>query len=171
MALERLAGHADHGVMEPLVATLLDGTWFATELSPSVRHTLARIARAVDYGPGETVVRAGEPCPALGVITEGRIALRLAVPGRSARTIATLEPGDIFGWSAVLPGSIATSHAVAVQPTRALLFDREPLATTMAGDCELAVAIHRRVLAAVARRLQATRLQLLDLYRAEGEPW
>ena len=120
---------------------------------------------------GITVVRPGEPCPALGLIADGRIALRLAVPGRESRTIQTLEAGDIFGWSAVLEGSRATSLAVTLQPTRALLLDRVRLAAAMEGDCELASAVYRLVLGAVARRLQATRLQLLDLYRAEGEPW
>ncbi|MFI5225156.1 MAG: Crp/Fnr family transcriptional regulator [Candidatus Limnocylindrales bacterium] len=157
--------------MDPGASTLLDGTWFATELPPSVRRELLRIARLEEFGPGVTVVRPGEPCPALGLIADGRIALRLAVPGRDPRTIQTLEPGDIFGWSAVLEGTSATSLAVTLLPTRAFLLDRVPLAAAMAGDHELAAAVYRLVLGAVARRLQATRLQLLDLYRAEGEPW
>jgi hypothetical protein len=36
----------------------------------------------------------------------------------------------------------------------------------------LAAAVFRRVLDAVARRLEATRTQMLDLFaRAEREPW
>jgi CRP/FNR family transcriptional regulator, cyclic AMP receptor protein len=171
MALEGPQGRGDHGPMDPALATRLDGTRFATELPPSVRRELAGIARLEEYGPGVAVVRPGEPCPALGLIAEGRIALRLAVPGRDPRTIQTLEPGDIFGWSAVLDGSNATSLAVTLLPTRAFLFDRERLAAAMAADCDFAAALYRLVLLAVARRLQATRLQLLDLYRAEGEPW
>ncbi len=171
MALDGPAGRGDDGGMDPVTTTLLDGTRFASGLSPSVRHGLAGIARFEEYGPGVTVVRAGEPCPALGLIEEGRIALRLAVPGRGPRTIQTLEAGDIFGWSAVLEGSSASSLAVTLLPTRAFLFDRDRLSAAMAADCELAAAVYRLVLGAVARRLQATRLQLLDLYRAEGEPW
>jgi hypothetical protein len=58
-----------------------------------------------------------------------------------------------------------------VAPTTAVIFDRGRLERAMAADCELALAVHRRVLLAVARRLQATRLQLLDLYRSGPEPW
>jgi len=42
----------------------------------------------------------------------------------------------------------------------------DALIGAMAADCELASQVHRWVLGAVTRRLQATRLQLLDLYRA-----
>ena len=41
----------------------------------------------------------------------------------------------------------------------------------MAAEPEIASAIYPRVLVAVTRRLQATRVQLLDLYRAGHEPW
>ncbi len=56
-------------------------------------------------------------------------------------------------------------------PTTALVFDREPLVALMAANPEIASAIYPRVLVAVTRRLQATRTQLLDLYRAGHEPW
>ena len=157
--------------MDPTAVALLDGTWFAAEMSPSVRRSLSALARVVDYDEGVALVRPGAPASALGVIADGRVALRLAVPGVGQRTIQTLEDGDIFGWSAVLGASNATSLAVTVAPTRAILFDREPLQAAMAADSELAAAVYRRVLGAVARRLQATRLQLLDLYRAGYEPW
>jgi hypothetical protein len=41
----------------------------------------------------------------------------------------------------------------------------------METDCELAALVYQRVLVAVARRLSATRVQLLDLYRSAAEPW
>src|SRR6516162_1008153 len=100
--------------MDPTAVALLDGTWFAAEMSPSVRRSLSALARIVDYDEGVAVVRPGAPASALGVIADGRVALRLAVPGVGQRTIQTLEDGDIFGWSAVLGASNATSLAVTV---------------------------------------------------------
>jgi CRP/FNR family transcriptional regulator, cyclic AMP receptor protein len=152
-------------------ATLLEGTWFAAEMPPDIRRRLGDIGEIATYVDGATLVVAGSPCPAMGVIVEGRVALRPAVPGLAPETMLTLEAGDIFGWSAVLSGSIATATAVAVAPVTAVLFDRQRLGLTLANDCELAAAVYRRVLAAVARRLQVTRFQLLDLYRAGAEPW
>jgi hypothetical protein len=77
----------------------------------------------------------------------------------------------VFGWSAVLPPAIATSTGIAVAPSRAILFQGDRLRTALAVDCELAAAVYQRLLVTVARRLTATRVQLLDLYRPANEPW
>jgi CRP-like cAMP-binding protein len=136
-----------------------------------VCQRLAAIGEVKDYPGGTIVVQEGAPCLSLGIVLSGRIALRLAVPGGDERTIITVDDGDVFGWSALLPASVGTSTGVTLVPTRVLLFEREQLAKALAADCDLAAAVYERVLLAVARRLQATRLQLLDLYRPAQEPW
>jgi hypothetical protein len=45
------------------------------------------------------------------------------------------------------------------------------LSVALAADPELAAVIYHRLLVVVARRLSATRVQLLDLYRAAATPW
>ena len=150
---------------------LLERTQFAVGMPPGVPEALAAIGKVGDHEEGAVLVRAGAPCPALGVIVSGRIAIRPPIPGLGRRTILTLEDGDIFGWSAVLAGSTATSDAVAVAPTRVILFERAALTAALEADPRLAAAVYERVLSAVARRLQSTRMQLLDLYRAGDEPW
>jgi CRP/FNR family cyclic AMP-dependent transcriptional regulator len=150
---------------------LLGTTWFAADLSPEEGRRLAALGRLADIAKGTTVVREGAPCDSLGVVVSGRIALRLRLPGGEDRTILTVDPGDVFGWSAVLPPAVATSTAITVIPTRAVLFDGERLRAAFATDTALAAAVYERLLVAVARRLVATRTQLLDVYRPGGEPW
>lgn len=171
MALVATVGRDQHGRMKTKAAGLLEATWFADGMEPDVLDALAAIGRVADYAQGAVVVRPDEPCPALGVIVHGRIAIRPPVAGSVGRTILTLEDGDIFGWSAVLQGSAATSTAIAVAPTRAILIEREELVRAIDSDPRVAAAVYKRVLNAVARRLQSTRMQLLDLYRAGDEPW
>lgn len=153
------------------VDAILDGTWFTADLSSEARGRLAALGRLAVIPEGTSVVREGEPCTALGVVVTGRISLRLRPPGGRDRTILTVESGDVFGWSALLPPSIATSTGIAALPTTAVMFDGEPLRKALETDCDLAAAIYRRLLVSVARRLVATRTQLLDLYRAGDEPW
>jgi CRP-like cAMP-binding protein len=145
--------------------------WFLSDVPPATRARLAEIGEIVHLEAGSTLVREGERCDSLGVVVSGRVALRLRFPGGQDRSILTVEPGDVFGWSAVLPHPYATSTALTVTPTTALLFDGVRLRTAMADDCELAATVYGRLLASVARRLVATRLQLLDLYRPGYEPW
>ena len=72
-------------------------------------------------------MREGDDTHPFGIVASGRVALRLLVPERGATTILTVEPGDVLGWSALVPPCRATSTAVAVEPTRLLEFDVETL--------------------------------------------
>jgi CRP/FNR family transcriptional regulator, cyclic AMP receptor protein len=155
----------------PALTALLGETWFGDGLRVGTRSRLAAIGRIVDIPEGAIVVQEGTACRAMGVVISGRIALRLGLPGGPDRTILTIDPGDVFGWSTVLPPAIATSTGVAVAPSRAITFDGNELRTALAVDCELAAAVYQRLLVSVARRLTATRVQLLDLYRPANEPW
>jgi CRP-like cAMP-binding protein len=155
----------------PKTTDPLANTWFASDMEPELRASLTAIGEIVDHQAGAVLIRAGVPSPALGLVLEGRVAIRPSVPGLGTRTILTLEAGDIFGWSTVLSGANATSDAVTLVPSRVMLFERGALLEALEANPRLAAAVYRRVLEAVARRLQWTRLQLLDLYRVGNEPW
>lgn len=170
MALDGLVGRAEHGAMTTTTDPLAN-TWFASDMAPDLRASLTTIGQTVDHPAGAVLVRAGVPSPALGLVLEGRVAIRPSIPGLGTRTILTLEDGDIFGWSTVLSGANATSDAVTITPSRVILFERAALLAAFDADPRLAAAVYRKVLEAVARRLQWTRLQLLDLYRVGNEPW
>lgn len=152
------------------VATRLDETAFGG-LEPATRARLAALGRIVEIPTGSMPIREGVACAWLGVVVSGRLALRLRLPGGEDHTILSVEGGDIVGWSAALSSGPATSTAVAVLPTTVIAFDGEPLRRSLAEDCGLAAAVYERLLAAVARRLVATRTQMLDLYRPGAEPW
>ncbi len=153
------------------LSTVLGDTWFGATLPVTARARLAVIGRLVDIPAGTVVLEEGRPCPAMGILVAGRLALRLAVGGVGERTLMTLEPGEVFGWSAVLPGSVSTSTCMAVAPSVAVQFESFGLLAALEIDDELAAVVYRRLLAVVARRLSATRMQLLDVYRAAVEPW
>ena len=85
---------------------------------------------------------------------------------------SALEPGDIFGWSALIPPFKATSTVVSLEPVTVIAFDGARLRGDVRSDCDLAAGIYPKLLEALARRLGATRTQLLDLYGSEKtEPW
>jgi CRP-like cAMP-binding protein len=109
----------------------------------------------------------------LGILLEGLLALRVAVAERGRATLMTIEPGDIFGWSALVPPYRSTSTVVALQPSEVIVLDAERLRALLGEDDALAATVYPRVLQCVSRRLVATRTQLLDLYARdrEYEPW
>jgi CRP-like cAMP-binding protein len=118
------------------------------------------------------VLREGDLTQDLAVIGSGRVALRLRVPERGPTTILTLEAGDVIGWSALLPPHRATSTVIALEASELILMDGEDLRAELAADPELAAAVYSALLEALARRLVATRQQLLDLFaQPVCEPW
>jgi CRP/FNR family cyclic AMP-dependent transcriptional regulator len=153
------------------LSAALASTWFTAGLSGEERGRLAVLGRLVTIPEGTIVVQEGTPCTSLGVVVSGRVAIRLRLPGGEDRTILTVDPGDIFGWSAIVPPAVATSTVVTLLPTKAVMFDGDRMRRALASDCTLAASIYQRLLVSVVRRLGATRTQLLDLYRPGAEPW
>ncbi len=160
---------------DPVAA--LSASWFGAGLSPEAVARLASIASLRDIGPETELTREGQITEELAIVLSGRVALRTLVPERGMVTILTVEPGDIVGWSAIVPPHRATSTSIAIEPVRALVFPGEQLRVLLRGDHALAASVYPRVLQAVGRRLAATRLQLLDLFareewsRREIQPW
>ncbi|MFL5686870.1 MAG: cyclic nucleotide-binding domain-containing protein [Chloroflexota bacterium] len=141
---------------------------YLPDLSPRQRQTLALMARDERPALGTYLMREGRPTLDLGVIVEGRLAVRDRI-GRDDVTLMTLDSGDVFGWSAVLDG-ISTASIVGDEGARVLLFDGAALRDALAADRAMAVVLYRRLLEAVARRLDATRLLARDIYAFRGSP-
>jgi len=150
----------------------LAAAWLTHELEPHTRIALAELGRLVSLRPTEVLMREGDPSDALAIVLEGRIGLRLRVPERGQVTILTVEPGDVVGWSAIVPPYRATSTAVALTESELAVFEGEKLREALAADDKLAAQLYPVLLQAVARRLEGTRLQLLDLFSQRWvEPW
>lgn len=155
------------------VAARLKGTWFGESLSPHASDRLSAIGELRRVDAGAVLLREGTECDRFGILLAGLLSLRVAVAGRGRATLMTVEPGETFGWSAVVPPYRSTSTVVALQPSEVIAFDAEKLRALLREDEALAVTIYPRLLQCVSRRLVATRTQLLDLYARdrEYEPW
>lgn len=147
--------------------------WFGSDLAPHVWDRLLELAVMRRFVTGTEIDREGEPTREFGIIGSGRIALRTFVPERGWVTTLTLEAGDIFGWSSLVPPHRASATALVVETVDAAVFEAAAFRAALAADDALAAEVYPLVLTAVARRLAATRLQLLDLFtlkEPEREP-
>lgn len=149
-----------------LVAAL-NTSWFASGLNEKAQTRLAELGRRFTAEPGTELFREGEASDTFGILVHGRIALRTLVPERGDITILTVEPGDVYLWSALVPPFRASSSGTAIESIEAIIFDGAALRAALRDECELAAALYPRLLVAVARRLYATRLQMLDLFATE----
>lgn len=115
---------------------------------------------------GELLFREGEEAKQFFVIREGAVALEVFVPGTGPVTIQTVEEGDVVGWSWLFPPYRWHFTGRVIVPVRAIALDGECLRGKCEHDHNLGYEFLKRFSHIMLERLQATRLQLLDLYRA-----
>jgi CRP/FNR family cyclic AMP-dependent transcriptional regulator len=116
------------------------------------------------FSAGETLLVEGAQQDRVSLLTSGRIRLEMNVPGRGRTPILTLGAGDLLAFSALLGTGKMTASAVAEVAGEALSFDGSQLRHLCATDHELGYAVMSALAETLARRLVATRLQLLDLF-------
>ncbi len=137
---------------------------FFKGLPPEYIDLIAGCARNVRFMPGEFVIREGEPAEAFYVIRAGKVLIGVYAPEQGLLPIQTVGPGEVVGWSWLFPPYRWQFDAKAVELTRALAFDGKCLREKCEQDPRLGYELMRRFARIIAGRLQAARLQLLDLY-------
>jgi CRP/FNR family cyclic AMP-dependent transcriptional regulator len=90
------------------------------------------------------------------------------IPQRGFATLQTVSEGEVLGWSWLLAPYRWRFGARTLQPTRALAFDGKCLRGKCEDDHDLGYELLKRFTNVVTERLEATRLQLLDLYGASS---
>ena len=149
--------------MRTLASVLAEHPFFAG-LEPRYLELLAGCASNVRFNAGEFVFREGEAANQFYLIRHGKVALEIFVPERGPVTIQTIDAGDVLGWSWLFPPYRWHFDARAMELTRAIAFDGQCLRSKCDEDHDLGYELMRRFARIITERLQATRLQLLDVY-------
>jgi CRP/FNR family cyclic AMP-dependent transcriptional regulator len=139
---------------------------FFEELQPAYLDLLVGCASNVRFASGTYLFRQGEEASHFYLIRHGRIALEIHSPQRSPIVVETLEEGDILGWSWLIPPHLWRFDARVVDATRAIALDGKCLRTKCEENHDLGYELLKRFAHIVTQRLEATRLQLLDVYAA-----
>ena len=149
--------------MSETVLTMLQRHPFVEQFGAENVDTLAAIATRVRFDRDQIVFREGDECSDFFLIVSGLVALEVTESGHTFR-IQTLSAGQEFGWSALLMGSGKHFQARALERVEALALDGGALLTACKRDPHFGFTLMQRLLGVVAERLQATRLQLHDMY-------
>lgn len=131
---------------------------------PAHLGLLATGATPVRYNAGDYIFREGETSNQFYVLRSGKVALEIHAPGRGPLVLQTLGEGDLLGWSTLVPPYTKHFCARAVELTRALAFDGARVRQLCEEHPKLGYELLKRFAAVMGQRLQATRLQVLDLY-------
>jgi CRP-like cAMP-binding protein len=149
--------------METLASLLADHPFFR-DLPQHHLPTIAGCGRNVHFRPGEFIFRAGDDANELFLVRHGRVALEIATPGQAPITVQTVGPGDILGWSWLVPPYHRAFDAHVIEDARCVAFDAVCIRRKCDEDHDLGYEMLKRLAQVMEERLDATRIQLLDLY-------
>jgi CRP/FNR family transcriptional regulator, cyclic AMP receptor protein len=121
-------------------------------------------AKNTRFGAGQYLFHEAEPADWFYLIRHGRVALALTAPGRGEVTFQTLGEGELAGVSWLIPPYRWTYDARAVEETRAIAINARCLREKCEADHNLGYDMMKRFMPVLIQRLQATRLQILDVY-------
>lgn len=125
-------------------------------------------AKNVRFEAGQYLFHEGEPADQFYLLRHGRVALQLTAPGRGAVSFQTVGEGEIVGVSWLIPPYRWTYDAMAIELTRAIAMDATCLRQKCESDHDLGYEMMKRFMPILIQRLQATRLQILDVYGTRG---
>jgi CRP-like cAMP-binding protein len=146
--------------IEPLLAAHP----FLKGLDPKHLKLIVGCASNKVINPGQFIFHEGEEADSFYFIRQGRVTVEVFSPEGGAITIQTCTDGDVLGWSWLIEPYRWRFDARATEQTRAVALDGKCLREKCDKDHDLGYELMKRFGLIIAERLEATRLQLLDVY-------
>jgi CRP-like cAMP-binding protein len=134
---------------------------------PQDVQRLATRGNEMRFEPDQLIFQQGERSTNFYLIVSGRIALE-SIGGEQVIPVMTLNEGEEMGWSALFSNGLTHFQARAISLVHVIAFDGQKLHEECEQDAAFGYVMMKRLLEIVTERLDATRMQLLDLYETPG---
>jgi CRP/FNR family transcriptional regulator, cyclic AMP receptor protein len=141
---------------------------FLQGMDASQIKLLEGCASNIRFESGKYIFRESEEANQFYIIRQGKVALEIYTPDRGSIIVSTLGEGDVLGWSWLIPPYNWRFDARAIEETRAIALDGKCLRKKCEGDHNLGYELLKRFASILEQRLEATRIQLLDIYDAKA---
>jgi CRP-like cAMP-binding protein len=121
-------------------------------------------ASNVVYKPEQFIFREDEDANAFYIVRKGRVIVETYSPDHGSIGIQSCGDGDVLGWSWLVPPYKWRFDARATELTRMIALDGKCLRDKCESDRDLGYQMMKIFTEIITDRLEATRLQLLDVY-------
>jgi CRP-like cAMP-binding protein len=149
--------------METLERLIGEHAFFAG-LDARYLSLLVSCAANVRFQAGQMLFSHGEEANHFYLIRDGKVAVEIHSPTRGSLMVQTLLPGEVLGWSWLIPPYRWRFDARALEPIRVLALDGKCLRAKCEQDHDLGYELFKRLSQIMTQRLEAALLQLLDVY-------
>ncbi|MGB9591274.1 MAG: cyclic nucleotide-binding domain-containing protein [Candidatus Kryptoniota bacterium] len=137
---------------------------FIADLEEEFLKTLLGCASNALFHEGSYLFHEGEAASTFYLIRTGRVALELSAGQRGKIRIQTIGPGEVIGWSWLISPYRWHFDGYAVEDVHTFAIDATCLRTKCENDHHFGYEMLKRFSEVLEQRLNATRLQLLDIY-------
>jgi len=139
---------------------------FLKGLEPRHLKILVGCASNVRFNAGHFLFHEGEEANEFYMIREGKVAVQIQGGERGPIIVQTVGEGEVLGWSWLIPPYRWRFDGNALELTRAIALDGKCLRMKSEEDHDLGYELLKRFAGIIVDRLEAARLQLLDVYKS-----
>ncbi len=134
------------------------------DLEPKHLRKLVPLAEEKQFAPGQIIFKEGDRSSFLYLIVSGELALEMRAGGATVK-IQKLQAGEAMGWSALTEGAETHFQARALTPVSMVAFPGHSIRQACECDPEMGYALMKRLLELVTERLDAARMQIVQVRR------
>jgi CRP-like cAMP-binding protein len=135
---------------------------FTQGLSEAQLERLADISTQVTFKENDIVLVDGARSTSFYLLLTGSVVVELRTP-QYVMVVQALEPGTVFGWSALLDDQDTLFQVRAREATTALQIDGATLKARCLSDPALGAEFFHRILGVVAGRVKATEVRFAEM--------
>ena len=133
---------------------------FLKTMPPEHLEHLLKNALEVEFQSGDILFREGEPANRLFLIETGRVAIEAGT--HQGKTVQTLGPGEVLGWSWLFPPFTWHFSARAMESTECVVLDGGHLLVMAEENPKFGYDLMRLISQVLVGRLQVTRKKMLE---------
>ena len=114
--------------------------------------------------PSDTVIFSeGDEALKLYIVEKGRVAVKASLQGGKWAPVCAVSPGEVFGWSCLVPPYRFTASATSLEETIATSFEATKLRDLFTREPGIGYCMMQNVAELITSRLKNVRLELLGI--------
>lgn len=150
------------------IRTLLVENPFFEGIPDAYLETMAACGKLMHFKPGDFLLREGDEADTFFLIRDGEVAIESDIPAAGPLSVARVSAGGITGYSWLFPPYRNGFDSIALTNVSAVALNGECLRGKAEADHQLGYHLMKRFAQVMLDRLQAARLQMLDVYSNGG---
>jgi CRP-like cAMP-binding protein len=155
-------------VTNPPIEEYLSAQQFFSGLNPESIKLLSGYASERQIDAGQVLFRQGERANKFYLIRSGSIAVEIPAIMGPALKVQSLGPGQVLGWSWLIPPYKWNFQASAEVKTKLLEFDGSQVLARCDADANFGYDVLKRFASLMSERLEAARQRLMEQWNPPG---